>query len=226
MSDSNDLRTILREEKPTTLIITRHVMTVENSEGIVQGAATDSIASREGMKQAEKLANALLKYDIDVIYSSPMVRCMQSIIPYLVKTDVPVHYLDELIERNYGIFDGAPSASFTDWKIKNKTQHNFDFHPPGGESFNRDVLPRVRWIKDYILKKEKGKTVMINTHSAIDTALLLSIFNQKPEDHYNDYRFSNASITVVDFKGGNPQIRILNSTEHLEGSSDKTKVKC
>lgn len=53
-------------------------------------------------------------------------------------------------------------------------------------------------------------------HNATDVALLLSIFNQKEETHYDKYMLSNASLTVIEIKEGKPEIKLLNYTAHLQ----------
>jgi ribonuclease H / adenosylcobalamin/alpha-ribazole phosphatase len=205
-----------RKTDATVLVITRHPVTKYNEERLVQGSGSDTPIDEEGRRQAQMLAKKLISdYRIGTVYCSPLLRCRQGIEPFLKETDVPVHYVDALKERSYGEFEGKSADSYTKWKADNGFLDNFDFLPPGGESF-RDVMKRVRGIKDQILRKEQGKTILVCGHNVTDIALLLSLFGQTPEDHYKDYKFSNASITVVEIDSqGKPSLKVLNSTAHL-----------
>jgi broad specificity phosphatase PhoE len=200
----------------TVLVITRHPVTRYNKQKLVQGSGSDIPIDAEGRAQAEMLAKELeSSYRIDVAYCSPLLRCRQGIEPFLKVVKVPVHYVDSLRERSYGEFEGKSDELYTKWKEDNGFSGTFDFAPPGGESF-RDVMKRVGKELGLMLKKNRGKTILVCAHNVTDIAILLSIFGQGPEGHYRDYKFSNASITVVELgKDGKPQIKLLNSTRHL-----------
>lgn len=80
------------KDAPTVLIITRHVLTDYNKDKRVQGARSNRQPSAEGIEQAKKLAKELLKYRIDVVYSSDLDRCRLTIEPFVKEAKVPVHY--------------------------------------------------------------------------------------------------------------------------------------
>jgi alpha-ribazole phosphatase len=210
------------DESPTVIIISRHPLTDFNKNGIVQGARSNTQLGTEGKEQAQKLAKELLKYKIDVIFSSPLDRCVQGVDPYAKASNLPVHYAKGLTERNYGLFDGATKESYDEWKKKNNANNNYDLAPPEGQSF-REFRKQVAEELNPILKKYKGKTILIMGHSATDIAVLLTIFNQKEESNYDKYKFDNASITIVEIKDGKPELKMLNSTSHLGKQLSKSR---
>jgi broad specificity phosphatase PhoE len=59
------------------LILTRHGETEENKLGIVQGHMQGTL-SKEGIHQAEKLAERLRKEKIDAIFSSDLKRAVDT----------------------------------------------------------------------------------------------------------------------------------------------------
>lgn len=203
-----------KKGEKTTILITRHPVTALNQRNMVQGARSNASLGKEGKKQAEKLKKELLKYEIDVILSSPMRRCLEGIAPYAKASKVPIVRVADFKERDYGAFDGKTAASYNEWKKEHKIRDNFDFAPPGGESF-RAVKKRVQHSLRKAVKKYKGKRILIMGHKATDVALLLSIFNQKEETHYDKYLLSNASLTIVEISKGVPRLKLLNYTNHL-----------
>lgn len=190
-------------EKSTVLILLRHASTNLNDEGFVQGSKTDPNLSSKGQLQAQNLSKDLLKYKIDVIYSSDMKRCKETLAPFLKLTKMNVNYTSALRERDYGIFDGKPEKEYDAWKKEHGMKQNFDISLPDGESFNKDIIPRVRVFLKSILKKESGKTILICSHNVINKAIMLILSDQKAEEYYNKYKFDNASLTVVTISGQN-----------------------
>lgn len=112
-------------EGVTTIIITRHPKTPLNRNGMVQGSRSDVHLDAEGKREAEALKDELLKYKIDIVLSSPMYRCAEGIAPYVEASHVPIEYIPEFRERDYGIFDGKPAKSFNEWKAKNNGPDKF-----------------------------------------------------------------------------------------------------
>ncbi|MDE1871720.1 MAG: histidine phosphatase family protein [Candidatus Micrarchaeota archaeon] len=213
--DTNEeLRHHLRgSDLATTLIITRHVHTSFNSRNIVQGARTDSEPSIKGCIQAEMLAFELRKYRIDSIASSPLQRCIATVSPFAKQKGLEISIVKDLKERDYGIFDGKPPELYDRWKEQNNA-YNYSYRPPEGESF-MDVRERVSRAKDDILERYSGRNVLVCGHKGTNIALMMALFN-KPESHYREYAMDNASITVVEVKGGVPKLILFNSTTHLD----------
>jgi alpha-ribazole phosphatase/probable phosphoglycerate mutase len=183
--------------KSTVLILVRHASTNFNDKGFVQGSRTDPDLNFKGKLQAQNLSKDLLNYKIDVVYSSDMKRCKETLAPFLKLTKMNVNYTSVLRERDYGIFDGKPEKEYDVWKKEHGIKNNFNISLPDGESFNKDVIPRVKVFLKSILKKESGKTILICSHNVINKAIMLILSDQKAEEYYNKYKFDNASLTVV-----------------------------
>ena len=181
----------------TILILVRHASTSYNDKGVIQGSRTDPCLSHKGQLQAQNLSKKLLKYKIDIIYSSDMKRCKETLSPFLKLTNIPINYTSTLRERDYGRFDGKSKKEYDDWKKEHNMRNNFDISLPDGESFNKDVIPRVKKTLKYILKKESGKTILMCSHNVINKAIMLILSNRKAEEYYDKYKFDNASIKII-----------------------------
>lgn len=57
--------------------------------------------SKAGAKQAEAVGRALAKHDVNVLVSSPLVRCVQTLEPLAHRLREPVHTDDRLAEGSH-----------------------------------------------------------------------------------------------------------------------------
>jgi len=199
------------------LFIVRHGVTDYNDQNIMQGHVNSNL-TKEGKIQAEKLAQRLSKEDIDVVYCSDLDRCRETVKPFLDKVDVPIVYTPELRERNYGVFDGKPVVEYLGWLNEKGLMEDYTRGPEGGESLQEVKKRMVKWVHK-ILKKEKGKNVLIVTHGASKIALMLELFEKETtRETYEKYRPSNTSISIIEFdEKETPNLTMLNSTSHLNG---------
>jgi len=203
------------------LIIVRHAETYHNDKGIIAGV-TQAVLNEKGKKQAELLGKRLAKMKVDVIYCSDLKRCKQTIAPFLKLREVPIHYVKELRERNFGVFEGKPGIKHRKWadekKAGDETRYMF-LKPKGGESFF-EVITRVRSFFDKVLKKHNGKTVLFVAHGGTKRALILSLM-----DRVKDFKYIkkiiksnlNTSLTIININNGKAhRITRLASVKHLE----------
>ncbi len=149
------------------LILLRHLKSQWNKENRFAGW-TDIPLSEEGIKSAKETAKNLADFQIDKVYTSPLIRNKETvslILGNLDKKDLPVVIDKALDERNYGELQGLNKE---DAKIKFGSKQvrlwrrSWDIAPPGGESL-KDVYKRaVSFFKKYIEKDLKeGKNVLV-----------------------------------------------------------------
>ncbi len=151
----------------------RHGETDNNKKGIVQGAGTNSSLNKTGEQQAKDLSKKLLNLNIDIIYSSDMIRSIQTteIINELLQRHV--FYTPLLRETHYGEIEGMVSLEVdTDERYKhiceqvddknNPARHDVCF--PGGETRNI-VAKRLLTCLSHI--NHEGKNVLLSTHGGL-----------------------------------------------------------
>lgn len=197
------------------LLIVRHGQTKSNVKKFIQGQNPGKL-TKKGKKQTEKLAKRLLKEKIDIIYCSDLKRCKETIKPFLKLRKIPIIYTKELRERNYGIFSGKPISYFYKWLKERGGKGNFNLKIPKGESFP-DVQKRAKKFISKIIKKHKEENILLVTHGALKTAIMLYLFNKTPEKHYKKYKGKNTALSIVYIKdNGKHRARVINSLKHLE----------
>jgi 8-oxo-dGTP diphosphatase len=62
-----------------------------------------------GRKQAEAVAQALTKSPIDALFSSPAIRCRESLEPLARRVKLPIRILGDLAEKQFG--EGTPTMA-------------------------------------------------------------------------------------------------------------------
>jgi len=104
------------------LILTRHGVTEENINGILQ-SHMDGTLSKLGLEQAKKVSLRLKNEKIDYIYSSDLGRASktaQKIAKYHKKT--PIKFVKELREIDHGDYAGMKLSGYNEYKNKPKNK--------------------------------------------------------------------------------------------------------
>ena len=82
------------------IYLLRHAETKYNEEGLMQGRE-NTLLSRKGMKKSEEVRDKLKDLKIDVCFSSPLLRTMQTAFT-VVGDRCLINKDDRLIERSLG----------------------------------------------------------------------------------------------------------------------------
>mgnify|MGYP004610028411 FL=1 len=164
----------------TKIILIRHAECVGNISNRLSGI-TDFELTDNGKRQAQKLAKELRNKNIDVIYSSPLRRAMDTAKYIARNNNIKIINKDErLIEINYGVCDGMS------WnKIDNKyplvrklwkEMYKYPILIPGQEEFI-DVSKRMNEAIKDISNKNQGKTICIVSHGIAIQAFVSFYYN-------------------------------------------------
>lgn len=134
-----------------SFLFMRHGETLWNRDGLTMGQ-TDIDLSAVGHSQAQAAVQALIKYPVDQIVCSPLVRCLSTIQPYRER-----HTSDFLIdtswaERAWGIYEGRSKSDRTD-----------ETSPEGGETCKQFADRVSRAVADL----DQTRTVLVMSHSGV-----------------------------------------------------------
>jgi broad specificity phosphatase PhoE len=149
----------------TRLILIRHGETDWNVEGRYQGQA-DPPLNVQGIVQAHQLAEELRGVDLNVLYTSPLRRALQTAQILAETLGLPLHIEPRLVEINQGDWQGYLRADiaasypelFRRWQTEPWT-----VTPPQGEDLAQ-VQVRVYAAVDEILAQQQGQCVGLVTH--------------------------------------------------------------
>lgn len=202
----------------TTVYLIRHAEAEGNIGGFFQGH-TDSQLTEKGYKQLEYLKERCKDIPFDVIYSSPLIRTIETAKAVNFHHNLPVTTDDGLIEVNGGVFEGElwediPQLFPEEYKLWE--QKHYEFEVRGGESM-REVYARMRDTITRIANDNRGKTIGIVSHGcAIRNFLCYA--SGCPIEKLDKMGWSdNTAISCVEFdKDLNPSIIFMDDSQHLD----------
>src|SRR3989344_1105579 len=165
------------------LIIVRHGQTRSNEKEIILGHKNEALNDK-GKKQSEVIGHRLKEEKIDFLYASDLIRAVQT------AKEIARHHPSlkiikskELRERNFGRYDGRNKHLFKEETMKiviREKIHFSDFKPQKGESL-KEVQERMKSFYQTLLKKHRGKTVVVVTHGGVIATFLLYLLNKSFE---------------------------------------------
>ena len=143
---------------PGRLYLVRHGRTAGNAVRYVGWG--DEPLDEVGHEQARALAAQLAGQPIDVVFSSPLSRALDTARPLAAAHGAPLEVRDGLKEINYGAYQDILKA---ERKLRLKRNHRVE-PMPGGESL-RDVFDRVAGVRAEIDEaRHAGRNVAVVAH--------------------------------------------------------------
>lgn len=188
----------------TKIIIIRHGESLGNLHQIMLGHTDIDLAPR-GFLQADAAAEFLKNEQIDVIYSSDLIRAMHTAEPHAKIRGLSIIPSRQLRECYVGEWENVPldeivekwpDLFFEGWRKSFGT-----FRIPGGESV-QEAADRFEAEVKRIAKENLGKTVLIAAHAAVIRGFWGKITKTPPELLATTYLYpTNASCSFVHFNG-------------------------
>lgn len=157
------------------LYVVRHGETEKNKYGLIQGQ-TECDLSKNGIEKAKELIPIVRNLKIDVVISSPLKRAYDTA-SIITEGKYPINIDDRLIERNWGLCEGASIDDVDTVKCWNFFLNTGD----NGIERVQDLLKRVSEFLEDIKNKYPDKNVLVASHSAILRAIHYCLHNI-PED--------------------------------------------
>jgi len=153
-----------------TLYVFRHGQTEDNANFVFSGWH-DSPLTEKGRTQAKELAELLKNKKIDMLFSSPLIRAVDTMKIAMSLNDkakeLEITTDKRIMERNYGDYVGKSKLELQleNPELAQKVRRSFDFVPPNGESLQM-VCMRVADFCDSILPlmKKYNVNVAVSCH--------------------------------------------------------------
>ena len=183
----------------TIIYMIRHAKSIANDNGMF-GGITDYDLSKEGLMQAEALAERLKDYEIDKIYCSPLKRAIQTIATTAKMKNMDINIDDGLIEINVGTWEDILRDDLRKmYPEENKYIDETEFYTGmAGQEETIDVANRMYNAILKIAKDNLDKTIIITSHIVAMRAFLCEIMNIPFEQTKKKIgHLGNTSITKV-----------------------------
>jgi len=198
------------------LLLVRHGITEFNSTRRLAGY-WDGGLTAEGLRQIEKLRDRLAKEKIDAVYCSDLKRAVVTAEIISSGHDVEITSCPELREINYGDAEGL-----TFEEIGHRypelaeaiTSLSLELNFPGGESF-REFIARTSKFLDRLNKHTEEQTILIVSHGGPLRVLVCELLGID-QSHWRQFRFDNASLSIVETYPQRVILSLFNDTSHLK----------
>lgn len=162
-----DVEELPKTEDPNypILYVFRHGQTIDNKEMIFSGWR-DAGLTQTGINQALILSDKLKDKKIDVLYSSDMIRAIDTMKHAMSKNtraeNVFINQDRRLRERTYGDWQGYSKLKkhLEEPKVLEEVRRGYDARPPHGESL-RDTVDRVSSFLAELLPMMKTQKINV-----------------------------------------------------------------
>lgn len=201
----------------TLLLLIRHADNDARKTRLV-GRMPGVHLNQRGREQAEELARLLADVPIQAVFSSPLERAVETAEPIARALNLPVETDPDLLEIDYGEWQGRTFKQIRRSKFWRKVGENpAEVRFPGGETFLEAQQRAVAALE----KAAQGKEmVAVVTHADL-ILLALAHYLGMPLNAFHRLEISPASITVVDWKDGRARVLHVNQVVRLEFPQEK-----
>ena len=201
---------------PTRLLLLRHGQTELSRERRYSGRGNPELTDT-GRRQAADAARYLArKGGIAAVISSPLRRSYDTAASAADALGLPVRVDDDLIETDFGQWEGLTFAEAADRHpdLHRQWLRDTGLRPPGGESFD-DVAERVQRARDRIVADHPSATVLVVSHvTPIKTMLRLALAAGPTILHR--LHLDLASLSIAEFyPDSGASVRLVNDTSYL-----------
>jgi broad specificity phosphatase PhoE len=202
----------------TIVYLLRHGATAANREVPYRllGRSLDLSLDDEGAAQARRAGDALRGHRLAAVYTSPMLRAVETAARVGRPHELEPVVVEGLIEADLGRWEGL---TWEQARAADPEHHEaFLAHPgtvpyPGGESF-LDAQHRMVPTIAELASRHPGERVAVVSHNVTNRAYLAGLMGI-PIDRAREIRQANGGINVIRHGDGVAVVDSLNSTFHL-----------
>lgn len=201
--------------KKTTLWLARHGETLWTVDDRFNGKS-DIALTDIGKTQAQCLGAYLEGRSLTAIYSSPLIRCVETAHLASLPSKLSPTIQPELIELDYGIWDGMLRTDIINqypeaWS--NWTKDPAGVATPEGES-GYNVLARVTPFIKELINHHIGQDILVIAHKAVNRLFLCDILGVPPRNYRKRIGQSACALNCVQWIENEPRIMLMNSVMH------------
>jgi len=203
----------------TRVLLIRHGQS-EGNAGRRFGGHTATPLSALGRKQAEATARALSLESITAIYSSDLLRAVETAAPLARLLNLEITETDAFRERSVGQLEGLTfeeAAEKFSAEYSALLRRDFEHVLSGGESY-RQLLDRAAAALDRAIAENAGGTIAVFSHTGTIGILVLHLVGALDAENLRPVwiETANCGIARIQIRADNfVRINALNDTRHL-----------
>tara|TARA_B100000945_G_C20142497_1_gene484589 strand:- start:45 stop:647 length:603 start_codon:yes stop_codon:yes gene_type:complete len=193
------------------IFFVRHGETDWNKSGFLQGQ-TDIPLNKKGREQSETLSIKLEKKKINLIFSSPLIRSIETANKVACRFNQGIICSNLLTERHFGILEGEKIEELKKSSRKKKILEKSataNYKPETGESLF-EVNQRIFKFLKVLDSLEQRQTILCITHGGVLDLLYRIAINKEiysprkwkiPNAKVNIFNYSNKKLIVEKWAG-------------------------
>lgn len=203
----------------TTLVLLRHGETLLTPHGRISGSGGSNPGlSPAGRRQARAVAEVLAgRGDIEAVVTSPMRRCQETAGPVAARLGLNLRVEEDLREADFGVWEGLTFA-----EVRERHPDDLDAWfasperaPSGAGETMHQVVRRVTAVRDGLLARHAGGTVLVVSH-VVPVRSLIRLALQAPPHTLFRMEVAPASLSTLTYDPhGTATVHTLNDTHHL-----------
>jgi broad specificity phosphatase PhoE len=187
------------------LLVIRHALPMRSG----PGEGSDPELSEDGIEQAKRLPDALARFPIARLVSSPQRRAIQTAQPVADALGLTVDVDDRLAEYDRDLAHYTPIEQASQEDI----QRLVDGHLPGGVDEAAFIARVLAGVKDIVESAAHEETVALFSHGGVINALVHDIMQT---ERLLCVQVDYAGITrLLSSRSGKLGVAGINSTEHV-----------
>ena len=187
------------------LYFVRHGESTANLTGEFSNNNSKHPLTEMGIAQVKSTASNLRGASIDRIYTSPVLRAVQTAQILAEALHAPWEITEALREWSVGIYEGTSDPS--GWELHRQVQEDWFFHHkpdsrmPGGESFG-EIQDRFVPFINQLLKNNTGsqENIVLVGHGGLFMAMLPVILTNVDHAFAQQHGLAYAAITVAEVR--------------------------
>lgn len=186
----------------TTIYLIRHGQSMGNLERRLLGH-TDLPLTELGRKQAERAASYLATLGITRVYSSDLLRALETVTPLARRLSLPLIPEPGLREVYAGEWEGLPFSEIKERWAEEYRIFRTDLGrstPPGGES-SQHAADRLFETMSHIVRENEGERILVASHAAVICMFTARVLGLAPSEVQRLRLASNASVSVYEHDG-------------------------
>lgn len=179
----------------SNIFLVRHGQDTDSAKNILNGRRNTKLTVL-GKEQAKTVANKLKDDNIQVIYSSPLKRTLQTARIIAKELNIEEVIIEKgLIEREFGILTGKPLTDIPKYanKILKTEKVNYFLEVEGSEDFPV-LYKRAKRVLSKLQKNQGNKNILIVTHGDIGKMIRAVYHNWFWKNALKTPYFDNAGV--------------------------------
>lgn len=203
----------------TLLLLVRHGETAWHAENRYCGR-TDLPLIERGREQARRLAGWAAHAGLTAVYSSTLIRAVDTAVPAARAAGVPLRRDERLVELDFGLAEGLTPAQMSARWPQERAAFERDpvAHPlPGGEDPNA-AIARGSAALDEIVARHRGGLLLVVCHGTLLRLLTCQLTGVDPSGYRARFpSVANGSGAVLRHQRGAGRWRLLGFNPELAG---------